>query len=161
MVNLKELNPQIYHAVDCMAQLEALRIQLNLLGAYLFSCREPIIEALQKKVSPRDYLYETVHKYSFQDLLDAPSGLLAQQLQTLIEFARNHVMNCWLCSQKGFICEICNNPKVIYPFNMKSTYRVSIKFNLKLLFTNFENCFLMIYIFFSVRGVKQYSTQIV
>ncbi|XP_034936117.1 uncharacterized protein Plekhm1 [Chelonus insularis] len=125
LLNLKVLNPKIYTAVDSMAQLRTLRIQLNLLRAYLFTCREPIIELLQKKVTPREYLYEHIHQYSVTDLLDVPSGVLAQQLQKVVEFARNHVLNCWLCRQKGFICEVCNNPKVIYPFDMESTYRCS------------------------------------
>nr|CAD7610197.1 unnamed protein product [Timema genevievae] len=47
-----------------MAQLQALRHQLNLLRAYLFTCREPVIEDLQKRVWPREYLYEHVHLYS-------------------------------------------------------------------------------------------------
>ncbi|XP_070150060.1 pleckstrin homology domain-containing family M member 2 [Polyergus mexicanus] len=123
LLDLKILNPKIYMAVDTMAQLQSLRIQLNLLRAYLFTCREPIIESLQKKVAPRDYLYEHVHQYSVVDLLDIPNGILAQQLQKVVEFARNHVINCWLCSQKGFICEVCNNTKVIYPFDMESTFR--------------------------------------
>uniref|UniRef100_A0A6V7I186 RUN domain-containing protein n=1 Tax=Bracon brevicornis TaxID=1563983 RepID=A0A6V7I186_9HYME len=123
LLDLKILNPRIYMAVDTMAQLQTLRIQLNLLRAYLFTCREPVIESLQKKVTPREYLYEHVHQYSVADLLDIPSGTLAQQLQKIVTFARDHVLNCWLCSQKGFICEVCNNPKVIYPFDMDSTYR--------------------------------------
>ncbi|KAG5348279.1 PKHM3 protein, partial [Acromyrmex charruanus] len=123
LLDIKILNPKIYMAVDTMAQLQSLRIQLNLLRAYLFTCREPIIESLQKKVTPRDYLYEHVHQYSVPDLLDIPNGILAQQLQRIVEFARNHVINCWLCSQKGFICEVCNDTKVIYPFDMESTFR--------------------------------------
>ncbi|XP_043278921.1 uncharacterized protein Plekhm1 [Venturia canescens] len=123
LLNLKTLNPRIYTAVDSMAQLQSLRIRLNLLRAYLFTCREPVIESLQKRVAPREYLYEHVHQYSVSDLLDVPSGALAQQLQKIVELARQHVLNCWLCSQKGFICEVCNNPKVIYPFDMESTYR--------------------------------------
>ncbi|OAD56595.1 Pleckstrin homology domain-containing family M member 3 [Eufriesea mexicana] len=118
LLDLKVLNPRIYMAVDVMAQLQSLRIQLNLLRAYLFTCREPIIESLQKKVAPKDYLYEHVHQYSVSDLYDIPTGLLAQRLQKVVEFARNHVMSCWLCSQKGFICEICENPKVIYKKNV-------------------------------------------
>ena len=43
---------------------QRLRIQLNLLRAYLFTCREPVIEELQKRVWPREYLYEHVHLYS-------------------------------------------------------------------------------------------------
>ncbi|XP_017892449.1 pleckstrin homology domain-containing family M member 1 [Ceratina calcarata] len=123
LLDLKVLNPKIYSVVDTMAQLQCLRIQLNLLRAYLFTCREPIIESLQKKVAPRDYLYEHIHQYSVSDLFDIPSGALVQQLQKVVQFARNHVINCWLCSQKGFICEICNNPKVIYPFDVETTYR--------------------------------------
>ncbi|EFN80559.1 pleckstrin homology domain-containing family M member 1 [Harpegnathos saltator] len=123
LLDMKILNPRIYKAVDAMARLQSLRIQLNLLRAYLFTCREPIIESLQKKVAPRDYLYEHVHQYSVSDFLDIPNGILAQQLQKVVEFARGHVINCWLCSQKGFICEVCNNPKVIYPFDMESTFR--------------------------------------
>ncbi|XP_046746095.1 uncharacterized protein LOC124411180 [Diprion similis] len=123
LLDLKVINPRIYMVVDDMAQLQSLRIQLNLLRAYLFTCREPVIESLQKKVTPRDYLYEHVHQYSVSDLADIPNGIMAQQLQKVVEFARNHVTNCWLCSQKGFICEVCDNPKVIYPFDMSSTYR--------------------------------------
>ncbi|XP_077279331.1 pleckstrin homology and RUN domain containing M1 [Temnothorax americanus] len=123
LMDLKILNPRIYMAVDTMAQLQSLRIRLNLLRAYLFTCREPIIESLRKKVAPRDYLYERVHQYSVSDLLDIPNGILAQQLQKVVEFARNHVINCWLCSQKGFICEVCNDAKVIYPFDTEFTFR--------------------------------------
>ena len=33
-----------------------------------------------------------------------------------------------LCCQKGFFCEICNNPKIIYPFEVKTTTQVRIVF---------------------------------
>jgi hypothetical protein len=78
-----------------------------------------------------DYYYERILLYgvmnfiTFQDLLQIPSGTLAHLLQKVVSFAKGHVLSCWLCSQKGFICEVCNNPKVIYPFDMESTYRVS------------------------------------
>lgn len=67
--------------------------------------------------------------FLFQDLQQIPSGMLAQRLLRVVEFARNHVLGCWLCSQKGFICEVCNNPQVIYPFDTDTTYRVSGIFN--------------------------------
>ncbi|KAG8240174.1 hypothetical protein J437_LFUL009464 [Ladona fulva] len=123
LLDLKVLNPRLYNAVDVMAKLQCMRIQLNLLRAYLFTCREPVIEELQKRVWPRSYLYEHVHLYSVLDLQQIPTGALAQFLQQVVTFARNHVLSCWLCSQKGFICEVCNNPKVIYPFDTELTYR--------------------------------------
>jgi len=64
LLDLKSLNPRLYLAVEDMTQLQTLRIQLNLLRAYLFTCREPVIEELQKRVWPREHLYEHVHLYS-------------------------------------------------------------------------------------------------
>ncbi|XP_063218820.1 pleckstrin homology domain-containing family M member 1 isoform X2 [Bacillus rossius redtenbacheri] len=123
LLDLKVLNPRLYVEAEEMSQLQTLRHKLNLLRAYLFTCREPVIEDLQKRVWPREYLYEHVHLYSVADLLQISSGVLAQLLRKVVAFAKNHVLTCWLCSQKGFICEVCNNPKVIYPFDVESSYR--------------------------------------
>ena len=61
----------------------------------------------------------------FQDLLQVPTASLANSLRKVIKFASKHVYGCRLCSQKGFICELCNNPKVIYAFEVDATYRVN------------------------------------
>ncbi len=49
-----------------------------------------------------------------------------QFLKRVIVFAAKHVQQCALCSQKGFLCEICNSDKVIYPFDVELTVRVSV-----------------------------------
>lgn len=58
------MNPFIYRVVEEMSKLQILRTQLNLLRAYLYTCREPIIEQLQKQMWPREYMYEHIHQYS-------------------------------------------------------------------------------------------------
>ena len=115
-IDMKKLNPKIYCGVSDMAQLQELRIQLNFLRAYIFTCKEPIIEELQKRVWPREYLYDHVHLYTISDLAQIPNYSLALQLEKVVNFAKSHVMDCWLCSQKGFICEVCQDPKILYPF---------------------------------------------
>lgn len=122
-IDMKKLNSKIYCGVSDMAELQELRIQLNFLRAYIFTCREPVIEELQKKVWPREYLYEHVHLYTISDLAQIPNGSLALQLEKVVQFAKSHVLDCWLCSQKGFICEVCRDPKILYPFDTNSTYR--------------------------------------
>ncbi|WAR15293.1 PKHM3-like protein [Mya arenaria] len=73
-------------------------------------------------INPR--LYEHVPEMlEIQDLLQVPTGSLASSLRKVIKFATKHVYSCRLCSQKGFICELCNNPKVIYAFEMDATFR--------------------------------------
>jgi hypothetical protein len=64
--------------------------------------------------------------YSFfhQDLVHVAGGDLTGTISKVVKFASKHVYECGLCSQKGFICEICDNPKVIYPFEMDATDQV-------------------------------------
>lgn len=126
-----------------MTKLQTLRIQLNFLRDYLYTCREPVIEELQKQMHGKEYMYEHIHYYSikvrcscrfiyqikniisFKDLFQIRNGALLKQLEKVINYGIEHVKNCWLCSQKGFICEICNKSKVLYPFDVDSVYRVS------------------------------------
>ncbi|GBP41472.1 Pleckstrin homology domain-containing family M member 3 [Eumeta japonica] len=116
-IDMKNLNPKIYCGVSDMAQLQELRIQLNFLRAYIFTCREPVIEELQKRIWPREYLYEHVHLYTISDLAQIPNGSLALQLEKVVQFAKSHVLDCWLCSQKGFICEQ-HNALIAFRFGM-------------------------------------------
>ncbi|XP_030027722.1 pleckstrin homology domain-containing family M member 1 [Manduca sexta] len=122
-IDMKKLNPKIYCGVSDMAHLQELRVQLNFLRAYIFTCREPVIEELQKRVWPREYLYEHLHLYTISDLAQIPNGSLVLQLEKVVLFAKSHVLDCWLCSQKGFICEVCRDPKILYPFETATTYR--------------------------------------
>lgn len=47
-----------------MANLQSMRIQLNFLRDYLFTCREPVIEELQQQINGKNYMYEHVDQYS-------------------------------------------------------------------------------------------------
>lgn len=64
--------------------------------------------------------------FSFQVI----EGKLAPFLGKVIKFATSHVYSCSLCSQKGFICEICNNGEILYPFEDISTSRYCNKINI-------------------------------
>lgn len=137
------VNPFIYGAVEEMAKLQTLRNQLNFLRAYLYTCRDPVIEEFQKLMWPREYMYEHVHLYSvlvnmtavrlyllfvrkalFQDLQQIPDSSLVKLLEDVVNFGKKHVQDCWLCSHKGFLCELCNSSKIIFPFDVENVYRV-------------------------------------
>lgn len=124
-IDLKLLNPSIYQYVDEMAELQSLRIQLNFIRAYLFTCCAPIIEKLRKQLWTKEYLYEHIHRYTLADLQRIPKRVLADQLRKVVAFGRQHILECALCSQKGFICEICQSNKVLYPFDIDTTYKVT------------------------------------
>lgn len=124
-LDLQLLNPSIYFASDAMAELQSLRIRLNFIRAYLYTCAPGSIEVLQNQFSGREYLYEHIHQYSIADLGLIQRGVLCQQLQKAFKLGEAHVLKCRLCQLKGFICEICQSPRVLYPFHISTTYRVS------------------------------------
>lgn len=66
--------------------------------------------------------------YLKQDLFEIPSGKLVELLKRAIKISIDHVLSCQLCSQKGFICEVCHDAKAIYPFDIETTHRVNQSF---------------------------------
>ncbi|XP_075165423.1 pleckstrin homology and RUN domain containing M1 [Haematobia irritans] len=124
-IDLKLLNPDIYNASEGMAELQALRIRLNFIRAYLCTCSPKSFEQLQCLFFGKEYLYEHIHQYSIGDLGMIQRGLLFQLLQKAFKIGEAHILKCPLCSLKGFICEICNGPRILYPFHIETTYRCS------------------------------------
>ena len=55
--------------------------------------------------------------YSLQDLIDVKSGELTEFLSKILENFEEHIRGCVLCAAKGFFCELCDNKKVIFPFD--------------------------------------------
>ncbi|XP_017123689.1 uncharacterized protein LOC108143682 [Drosophila elegans] len=122
-LDMQLLNPRIYFASDAMAELQSLRIRLNFIRAYLYTCAPSSIDLLQHQFSGREYLYEHIHLYSIADLALIQRGVLCQQLQKAFKLGEAHVLKCRLCHLKGFICEICQSPRVLYPFHISTTFR--------------------------------------
>ncbi|XP_073074317.1 pleckstrin homology domain-containing family M member 3 isoform X1 [Manis javanica] len=123
LIDIQQENPMLYRHAEPLATVVRLRQRLKSLRAYLFSCRAAVAEDLRRRVFPREYLFQQIHLYSLSDLQQVIEGKLAPFLGKVIKFATSHVYSCSLCSQKGFICEICNNGEILYPFEDISTSR--------------------------------------
>lgn len=123
LIDIQQENPLLYLHAEPLAAVVRLRQRLKSLRAYLFSCRAAVAEDLRRRIFPREYLLQQIHLYSLADLQQVIEGKLAPFLGKVIKFASAHVYSCSLCSQKGFICEICNNGEILYPFEDISTSR--------------------------------------
>ncbi|XP_004576942.2 pleckstrin homology domain-containing family M member 3 [Ochotona princeps] len=123
LIDIQQENPMLYLHAEPLATVVRLRQRLKSLRAYLFSCRAAVAEDLRRRIFPREYLLQQIHLYSLADLQQVIEGKLAPFLGKVIKFATSHVYSCSLCSQKGFICEICNNGEILYPFEDISTSR--------------------------------------
>lgn len=123
LLDVQQLNPCLYEHCEPLSTVLRLRHQLQSLRAYLFSCRATVAEDLRRRISPREYLLQHIHLYSLADLQQVIDGKLAPFLAKVIKFASSHVFSCSLCREKGFICELCQNGQVLYPFQENATKR--------------------------------------
>lgn len=55
--------------------------------------------------------------------LQIAEGTYEGFLKALVEFASQHVYHCDLCTQRGFICQICHHHEIIFPFEFDTTVR--------------------------------------
>ncbi|XP_060945237.1 pleckstrin homology domain-containing family M member 3 [Limanda limanda] len=123
LLDVQQLNPCLYEHCEPLSTVLRLRQRLQSLRAYLFSCRATVAEDLRRRIFPREYLLQHIHLYSMADLQQVIDGKLAPFLSKVIKFASSHVFSCSLCREKGFICELCQNGQVIYPFQESATKR--------------------------------------
>lgn len=56
-------------------------------------------------------------------LFQIAEGQYATYLMRLMQQASKHVYQCDLCTQRGFICQICHADNIIFPFQFDSTTR--------------------------------------
>nr|XP_020729051.1 pleckstrin homology domain-containing family M member 1 [Odocoileus virginianus texanus] len=123
LINLQLVNASLYEHVEQMRLIGRSREQLKLLGDYLGLCRSGALKELSKRLNHRNYLLESPHKYSVADLQQIADGVYEGFLKALIEFASQHVYHCDLCTQRGFICQICHHHDIIFPFEFDTTVR--------------------------------------
>jgi hypothetical protein len=123
LIHLDQVNMQLYEHVKALNDVMLLRVQLHALKDFLLSCRQLVADKFIDKLGGKSYLADDIHVYSLKDLTQVATGILAPRLQTAVDYGTKHVYKCILCSQKGFICELCRHAKVIYPFELSATTR--------------------------------------
>ncbi|XP_051927803.1 pleckstrin homology domain-containing family M member 1 [Hippocampus zosterae] len=123
LLNLDQLNPDLPTHSDTMALVHSLRRRLRLLGEYLLTCRSGACKMLQARMEQRTYLLESSGLYSVKDLREIAENQHTTFLASLCHFASSHVFSCNLCTQRGFICQMCHSDDIIFPFQLDSTAR--------------------------------------
>ena len=122
LFHIDEINPTLYNVISEINKVKQMRVQLQNLKGYVMTCRNSMIsEDVKRRMWPREYLWDDIHQYSLLDLIQVNSGQLQHYLKKIISFCKKHVYGCEVCSQKGFICEICKDSKIVYAFEANYT----------------------------------------
>ncbi|XP_064385361.1 pleckstrin homology domain-containing family M member 1-like isoform X2 [Halichondria panicea] len=122
-LDLEKVNKALYLYIPEIEEARRLRLQCHLLTGFVLTCKDTEIGVQFKKRLRHSYIYENIHQYCMQDLLEVHSGVLGERLRKVVRMGMKHVKQCMLCSQRGFICEVCQSDDVIYPFDIDNTHQ--------------------------------------
>lgn len=126
-IDIGNINPLLYKVVPEMGRYHDLRKQLTLVRAYLHTCATLDEQSLPASYTDiKDYMLDEPGLYSLADIMDVQSGVLRPLLEKAVSAGRNHVMSCRVCSQRGFLCEVCKDTNPIFPFDLDQVYRCDI-----------------------------------
>jgi len=117
LVNLQRVAPGLAAVSEEVSSVAGQRHELMAMKKYLTVCRIAQEDRLLTKLKDRQHFVEGADMYSFQDLLDIHSGVLATYLTSIINTFRDHIFSCVLCIAKSFLCEVCNSSDTLFPFS--------------------------------------------
>lgn len=118
MIDLETKNPKLFIYVQNLSLVKKLRTNLNDMRRYLTECRIAIASRLvENAVGPRRHLIQNVNMYSIADLIAIENGTIIEFLNKLFATFDVHIRKCELCTGRGYLCEICRNIEVLFPFD--------------------------------------------
>ncbi|XP_025080052.1 run domain Beclin-1-interacting and cysteine-rich domain-containing protein-like isoform X2 [Pomacea canaliculata] len=117
LFHVEAINPALYRKVRLLDTVRDLRRQLGHLIVFLNICRRST-KLLEEMTSLRRHWAEDDDIYSVEDFLMVRSGEMVAQLKQFVSEAISHVEGCQLCQGLGFICELCQDQGVIFPFQL-------------------------------------------
>jgi hypothetical protein len=125
VITLESLNPQLFDRNSVLAKIKKLRLRLYTCRVYINSCR--FATDLRKQLYSQfdDFIINDQHVYSIETLFKIKKTLYHDELKLLVSQIMDHIRQCELCSQQGYICGLCTNPELLYPFELDKVEKCS------------------------------------
>ncbi|XP_055477042.1 differentially expressed in FDCP 8 homolog isoform X2 [Psammomys obesus] len=118
VLRLREINPLLFNYVEELVEIRKLRQDILLMKPYFITCKEAMEARLLLQLQDRQHFVENDEMYSIQDLLEVHLGRLSCSLtETHTLFAKHIKLDCERCQAKGFVCELCKEGDVLFPFD--------------------------------------------
>ncbi|XP_076142859.1 differentially expressed in FDCP 8 homolog isoform X3 [Alosa pseudoharengus] len=90
-------------------------LKLKEVNPLLFNFVEELVEI---RLHDRQHFVENDDMYSLQDLIDISTGRLSCSLTEIhTTFAKHIKLDCERCQAKGFVCELCKEGDILFPFD--------------------------------------------
>lgn len=111
-------NAKLFVYVQNLSLARKLRQNLVHMRRYLDECRlATASKLLDHQIGAKRYLIQSPLMYSMADLVAVESGSLIEQLHRMVHAFDTHIRKCDICTGKGYLCEICGNNEVMFPYD--------------------------------------------
>ncbi|EFO20710.2 Def8 protein [Loa loa] len=118
LFSILKLNPGLVNYVDQLAKINKLRRNILLMKCYFVCCKVARKQRILQNLRHRQHFVENSDMYSLKDLVDLYQGRLLPDVERIIQIYTEHITkDCLICKGKGFICELCDDTTVIFPFS--------------------------------------------
>lgn len=112
-IDIEHVNPKLFTFIAELEWVHKMRKDLEWMRRYLCACSEG-----SSLVTPLFVQLGNINKkYSMAHLEAINDGSLESKLTELTEICRSHITKCQLCAGKGYLCEVCGNNEILYPFD--------------------------------------------
>lgn len=118
LFRISDLNPKLYERIKILRIARMLRVKLKFIEDFINSCRfaQPFKLMFEKIPS---HLTVDVDNWALADFLAIKNGSFNKDLNKFLAKCEGHVVNCELCTARGFICELCPKKTVMFPWQNK------------------------------------------
>ena len=115
------INQGLYKRVKALHKVYIKRFQLCHLFTYIRSCK--FASKFVALFNGHTHWATDIHLYSLSDLNQVREATLMPLLDKLSLDLRSHIIHCFSCRGKGFICEYCKHQEPIFPFDLYTVTR--------------------------------------
>uniref|UniRef100_A0A0B7AW37 Rubicon Homology domain-containing protein n=1 Tax=Arion vulgaris TaxID=1028688 RepID=A0A0B7AW37_9EUPU len=125
LFHVDTINPTLYKRVRGLESIRESRQQLIHLHSLLAVCKRDsmLIKEMQKMPS---HWISNDDAYSMDDFAQVRSGAMLNYLKSFTSLAVVHVSDCQLCQGLGFICGMCQDQQVIFPFQLENVIKCPV-----------------------------------
>ncbi len=118
VINLESLNSSLFERTNIFSKFKKVRCKLNNCRHYINSCRFAI--DLKNLLTNQfdDFIINDQMAYSIEILFKIKQTNYFEVFKKIVNDCIEHIKKCELCSQQGYICGICNNNELLYPFEL-------------------------------------------
>lgn len=118
VITLESLNPSLFERANIFSKLKKVRCKLYNCRHYINTCRFAIDLKKQLFNQFDDFIINDQMVYSIETLFKVKQTNYYEILKNLVNKCTDHIRSCELCSQQGYICGLCTNNELLYPFDL-------------------------------------------